>query len=169
MAMMGFVLARPWAYRLGGALMRRIVPLLPRALVYGPGIPGDCSASCRRCPRKLPRSDAQGAGMSSRDTILADLRQAAPPAAVLCPSRRRRSTYSDPARQFAEMLASVGGKAIHVPSARISTPNFEKLEVYAAGEKDRGAGPWGERRQRRSREHRGPAPTGRDRRRCASG
>jgi L-lactate dehydrogenase complex protein LldF len=36
MAAMGFVLARPWAYRMAGALMRGIVPRLPRALLYGP-------------------------------------------------------------------------------------------------------------------------------------
>ncbi len=39
MAVMGFVLARPWAYRLGGGLLRRAMPLLPRALVYGPWNP----------------------------------------------------------------------------------------------------------------------------------
>jgi L-lactate dehydrogenase complex protein LldF len=39
MAVMGFVLARPWAYRTAGALMRGIVPRLPRALAYGPWNP----------------------------------------------------------------------------------------------------------------------------------
>lgn len=34
MAAMRWVLARPWAYRLAGKLMRWIVPLLPRAVVY---------------------------------------------------------------------------------------------------------------------------------------
>lgn len=36
MAVMSAVLARPWAYRLAGRLMRWIVPRLPRAFVYGP-------------------------------------------------------------------------------------------------------------------------------------
>ncbi len=39
MAVLGWVLARPWAYRLGGALMRWLLPRLPRALVYGPWNP----------------------------------------------------------------------------------------------------------------------------------
>ena len=36
MAAMSAVLARPWADRLAGRLMRWIVPRLPRAFVYGP-------------------------------------------------------------------------------------------------------------------------------------
>jgi L-lactate dehydrogenase complex protein LldF len=36
MAVMSAVLARPWAYRLAGTLMRWILPRLPRAFVYGP-------------------------------------------------------------------------------------------------------------------------------------
>lgn len=36
MAVMSAVLARPWAYRLAGSLMRWILPRLPRAFVYGP-------------------------------------------------------------------------------------------------------------------------------------
>jgi L-lactate dehydrogenase complex protein LldF len=39
MAAMGFVLARPWAYKLGGSLMRRMLPLMPHGLVYGPWNP----------------------------------------------------------------------------------------------------------------------------------
>jgi len=39
MALMGFVLARPWAYQIGGSLMRRLLPLMPRVLVYGPWNP----------------------------------------------------------------------------------------------------------------------------------
>jgi L-lactate dehydrogenase complex protein LldF len=35
MAVLGFVLARPWAYRLAGKLVRWLVPRMPRALVYG--------------------------------------------------------------------------------------------------------------------------------------
>jgi L-lactate dehydrogenase complex protein LldF len=35
MAVLGWVLARPWAYRLGGSLMRWIIPKLPRRLAYG--------------------------------------------------------------------------------------------------------------------------------------
>ncbi|HVJ04757.1 MAG TPA: lactate utilization protein B [Candidatus Saccharimonadales bacterium] len=36
MAIISFVLARPWLYRLAGKLMRWIVPRLPRTVVYGP-------------------------------------------------------------------------------------------------------------------------------------
>jgi L-lactate dehydrogenase complex protein LldF len=39
MAVMGFVLARPSLYRMGGGLMRAIVPRLPRSLIYGPWNP----------------------------------------------------------------------------------------------------------------------------------
>ncbi len=39
MAMMGFVLSRPTLYRMGGSLMRAIVPRLPRSLAYGPWNP----------------------------------------------------------------------------------------------------------------------------------
>ncbi len=39
MAIMGFVLSRRSLYRMGGGLMRAIVPRLPRALVYGPWNP----------------------------------------------------------------------------------------------------------------------------------
>ena len=39
MAILGSVLARPWAYRLAGRLVRSIVPRLPRWLVYGPWNP----------------------------------------------------------------------------------------------------------------------------------
>ena len=35
MAVLAFVLARPWLYRLAGKLMRWIVPKLPRAVLYG--------------------------------------------------------------------------------------------------------------------------------------
>jgi L-lactate dehydrogenase complex protein LldF len=36
MAMLAFVLEKPWLYRLAGRLMRWIVPLLPRVVIYGP-------------------------------------------------------------------------------------------------------------------------------------
>jgi L-lactate dehydrogenase complex protein LldF len=39
MAVMGFVLSRPSLYRMGGGLMRAIIPRLPRGLVYGPWNP----------------------------------------------------------------------------------------------------------------------------------
>ncbi|MGJ5819578.1 lactate utilization protein B [Paludibaculum fermentans] len=39
MWVMGQVLARRWAFLLGGKLMRSLMPLLPRALVYGPWNP----------------------------------------------------------------------------------------------------------------------------------
>jgi L-lactate dehydrogenase complex protein LldF len=37
MRAIGFGLARTWAYTIGGKLIRRIVPRLPRFLVFGPG------------------------------------------------------------------------------------------------------------------------------------
>ena len=39
MAVMGFVLSRPALYRMGGSMMRAIVPRLPRGLIYGPWNP----------------------------------------------------------------------------------------------------------------------------------
>ncbi len=36
MAVLAFILARPWLYRLAGKVMRWLVPRLPRAVVYGP-------------------------------------------------------------------------------------------------------------------------------------
>jgi L-lactate dehydrogenase complex protein LldF len=36
MSAMAAVLARPWAYRLGGKFMRALLPHMPRSLVYGP-------------------------------------------------------------------------------------------------------------------------------------
>lgn len=39
MSLMAAAFARPWAYRMGGWLMRHVLPLLPRALVYGPWNP----------------------------------------------------------------------------------------------------------------------------------
>ena len=39
MAVAGFVLSHPSLYRLGGSLLRAIVPRLPRSLVYGPWNP----------------------------------------------------------------------------------------------------------------------------------
>jgi Fe-S oxidoreductase len=36
MAMLAFVLEKPWLHRLAGRLMRWIVPLLPRVVIYEP-------------------------------------------------------------------------------------------------------------------------------------
>jgi L-lactate dehydrogenase complex protein LldF len=52
MAVMGFVLARPWAYRLAGGLMRSIVPRLPRGLVYGPWNPWGMQRELPPMPRE---------------------------------------------------------------------------------------------------------------------
>ncbi len=35
MAGLGFVLSRPWLYRMSGSLLRAVMPVLPRGLVYG--------------------------------------------------------------------------------------------------------------------------------------
>ena len=51
--------------------------------------------------------------MSSRDAILASLRKAAPSSAPL-PEAPAAVTYPDPVKQFSEVLASVGGKAVPV-------------------------------------------------------
>ena len=35
MAVLGFVLSRPWLYRTGGGLLRALLPVLPRGITYG--------------------------------------------------------------------------------------------------------------------------------------
>jgi L-lactate dehydrogenase complex protein LldF len=52
MAVMGFVLARPWAYKMAGGLMRSIVPRLPRGLVYGPWNPWGLQRELPPMPRE---------------------------------------------------------------------------------------------------------------------
>ena len=39
MSMLAIVLGMPWVYKTGGMLMRRIVPFMPRFLVFGPWNP----------------------------------------------------------------------------------------------------------------------------------
>ncbi len=51
MAIMGFVLATPWAYRLAGAIMRSVMPRLPRAMVYGPWNPWGAQRELPPMPR----------------------------------------------------------------------------------------------------------------------
>ncbi len=72
--------------------------------------------------------------MSSRDSILAALRSGAP-AAVPLPEPPCAITYDDPVKQFGEVLAAVGGKAIRVESAADLDAQLKKLEVYAQAKK----------------------------------
>jgi L-lactate dehydrogenase complex protein LldF len=59
MAVLGFVLARPWAYRLAGAVMRWVVPRMPRALVYGPWNPWGRQRELPPMPRESFRELAR--------------------------------------------------------------------------------------------------------------
>ncbi len=52
MAVMAFVLARPRLYRLAGWLIRRIVPHLPRAVIYGPWNPWGLHRELPSMPRE---------------------------------------------------------------------------------------------------------------------
>jgi L-lactate dehydrogenase complex protein LldF len=61
-AAMGFVLARPWAYRFAGALMRRVVPHVPRWLVYGPWNPWGLQRELPPMPRNSFRDLIRRAG-----------------------------------------------------------------------------------------------------------
>ncbi len=66
--------------------------------------------------------------MSSRDQILADLRRNAPPAVPL-PDLPAGIDYVDAEQQFAETLASVGGKFIR--AAELTTDILRTVEAYA--------------------------------------
>ncbi len=55
MAGMSYVLARTWAYRLGGGLMRRTLPRMPRALVYSPWNPWGRQREFPPMPRQSAR------------------------------------------------------------------------------------------------------------------
>ena len=52
MAVLSFVLARPWLYRLAGRLLRWLVPRLPRAVVYGPWNPWGVHRELPPMPRR---------------------------------------------------------------------------------------------------------------------
>ncbi len=52
MAVLSFILARPWLYRLAGRLMRWLVPRLPRAVVYGPWNPWGLHRELPPMPRE---------------------------------------------------------------------------------------------------------------------
>ncbi len=68
--------------------------------------------------------------MNARDAVLSALRRAAPPRVPL-PDAAPGIAYPDPERQFAEMVAAVGGKFVRVPE--LAALNFElgKIEAYA--------------------------------------
>jgi L-lactate dehydrogenase complex protein LldF len=67
MDVMSFVLARTWAYRFAGKLMRAAIPRLPRALVYNRwndwGRQRDLPAMPRESFRDLMKRDRNGSGL----------------------------------------------------------------------------------------------------------
>jgi L-lactate dehydrogenase complex protein LldG len=68
--------------------------------------------------------------MSGRNAILAALRSAAPSQTPL-PPPPDPITYPDPVKQFADVLASVGGKAVLVESASDLDAEVRKLDACA--------------------------------------
>jgi L-lactate dehydrogenase complex protein LldG len=68
--------------------------------------------------------------VNSRDAILSALRRASPPRVPLVDAPPGVA-YPDPEKQFAEVLASVGGTFVRVPD--LAALNFElgKIEAYA--------------------------------------
>lgn len=68
--------------------------------------------------------------MSSRDTILRDLRRNAPPASAL-PPQLAGVEYADPAKQFAEVFASVGGQCIRVRDMDAVRAALPTLDIFA--------------------------------------
>jgi len=53
---LSYILARTWAYRLAGGLMRWILPRMPRALVYGPWNPWGRQRELPPMPRQSARA-----------------------------------------------------------------------------------------------------------------
>ncbi len=72
--------------------------------------------------------------MNSRDTILADLRRAAPPRSPR-PEFPLAITYANPEAQFAETFTSVGGTFFRVASPVELDAELRKLELYAKARK----------------------------------
>jgi L-lactate dehydrogenase complex protein LldG len=68
--------------------------------------------------------------MSSRDSILRDLRRNAPTLSPL-PTVPAGVEYDDPQRQFEEVFTSVGGRCVHVPDAAALKAQVASLDVYA--------------------------------------
>lgn len=68
--------------------------------------------------------------MSSRDTILRDLRRNAPPTSAL-PPQLAGVEYADPAEQFAEVFAAVGGQCIRVQDMDAVRAALPQLDIFA--------------------------------------
>lgn len=68
--------------------------------------------------------------MTSRDSILQDLRRNAPPLRPL-PNAMAGIEYANPAKQFEEVFTSVGGHCVHVLDAAALAQELAKLDVYA--------------------------------------
>ena len=77
--------------------------------------------------------------MSSRDAILGALRKAAPATSPL-PEPLAAVTYPDPVKQFCEVLASVGGKAVLVTGEAGLQAELRKLEEALAARRVARAG-----------------------------
>jgi L-lactate dehydrogenase complex protein LldG len=73
-------------------------------------------------------------GAGSRETILAKVRSALPQSSplpdVLTPGRWQ--TFPDPTRRFQEVVASVGGQVICVPTLAEAARHLESLAVWTA-------------------------------------
>jgi len=72
--------------------------------------------------------------MSVRETILAALRQAAPVTAPL-PDAPAATVYFNPAKQFADTLAAVGGRAAYIQSTEDLAKELRQLEVCRQAER----------------------------------
>jgi L-lactate dehydrogenase complex protein LldG len=68
--------------------------------------------------------------VNARDAILSALRRAAPPRVPL-PDAAPGIVYPDPERQFAEMVAAVGGKFLRVPDLAALNLELGEIEAYA--------------------------------------
>jgi L-lactate dehydrogenase complex protein LldG len=68
--------------------------------------------------------------MTSRESILDTLRRQTVPATELPPLEQNWIRYDDPRAQFGEVLASVGGEAVSVPSLQHLTLDLAQRESF---------------------------------------
>lgn len=73
--------------------------------------------------------------MTSRDEVLQKLRRSLPQATDLPDLNRGWTRYPDPAKQFAEVLASVGGTCVPVADERAANEHLRTLESFRAAVK----------------------------------
>jgi L-lactate dehydrogenase complex protein LldG len=78
---------------------------------------------------QFPRSHEEGAGMSSRETILKALRAASPPEFPR-PAPPKGIVYEDPVAKFAEVLMSVGGVCVRVGCMEEADLRLREFQVY---------------------------------------